>query len=182
MAIPYRAEFDEQARRDRTRGNRAEDAYLARMEGFDARGAARESAGAMYEDFARALERGIRDIRGGQVGMNRLGTGWGFDDEDEYIRQGRDELTKNLAARSLDAESLNLRASEGLGAFGQGTTNRYLDILSGQRDAKMLEEERKRRNRAGLWGLAGRASGALLGPAGAVVGGELADTVAGLFN
>lgn len=182
MGTPYNADFDRQARRDRQRGNRAEDEYLDRATNFDARGAARESAGAMYEDFARELERGIGDIRGGQVGMGRLGTGWGFGDEDEYIGEGRRDLTRSLASRALDAESLNLRNTEGLGNYGQNTTNRYLDVLAGNRDAQMLEDQQKRSKKAGLWGLGGSMLGSLLGPAGATASGMLGDKVAGLFG
>lgn len=178
----YNAQFDEQARRDRTRGNRAEETYLDRATGFDARKAAGESAGAMYEEFARKLGRDLQDLRGSQVGMNRLGQGWGFDDEDELVREGRERMGSMIAERALDAEALNLRSNEGLGAYGERTSGRYLDVLAGQRDADMLERERKRRNKGGWLSLGMGALGSLLGPAGSVVGDKIGEGVAGLFD
>lgn len=182
MATPYQQDFNQQAARDRARGNQAEDTYISRASNFDARGAARDTANSMYEDFAKALERSITDLRGSQVGRGRTRTGWGWKKEDQLVADGRDQLTRDIAGLSLQAEGLNLRNLEGIGAYGTNTTNRYLDILAGNRDAALAEQDRKRRDKAGLWGLAGRVGGALLGPAASAAGGALSDYVAGLFN
>lgn len=177
--------FDRQADRDEQTGRRAEDAFLERTEGFDAQRAAGTAARAHFDQFAEDLRRDLSDFRGAQIGAGRLNTGFRFEDEDELFRQGLADLGRTLAQNALSAESLNLRNTAQLGAFGEGATNRFLDVLAGQRDTELsLEEMRRRdeeRKRSGMFGFLGRVGGSLLGPAGSVVGGKIGDAVEGLF-
>lgn len=175
--------FDRQADLDERRGRDAEDMYLDRSSRFDAQDAVGTAARGHFEQFQEDLARGLRDFRGQQVGQGRLDSGFRFEDEDDIWRQGLSDLGRTLAQNSLAAESLNLRNNEGLGAFGERTTGRFLDVLAGQRDSELMEEELRRRDRerrrSGLFGFAGRVGGALLGPTGSVVGGKIGDAVEG---
>jgi len=182
----YTQEFDRQGARDRSVGTQAEDDYLARARGFDARKGASEAARGYFNQFGDKLNKMIRNLRGAQVGSGRLDTGFGNEDQDELIQGGIRDLNDTLATNALQAESLNLRNTEGLGGFGERTTGRYLDILGGNRDAAMMDEEARRaqeaKKKSGLFGLIGRVGGSLLGPAGGVLGNKLGNYLGGLLD
>lgn len=161
MATPYTADFTAQGIRDRKRGNAAENRYIKYLHGFDANKAAYDASMAQYGDIMKALTRGVGDLRGSQVGSGRLTSGFGAGDERRFVQQGRDQLTRDIARNSLQAQGLNLSAENALGQTGMGMTNRYLDILAGNRDAALAEEERKRREKNALWGTLAKEGGTI---------------------
>lgn len=181
-----RAGFRRQARRDEEVGRRTEDEYLDRATRFDADEAAQRSARAQFDTFQEDLAEGLQELRGRQVSAGRLDTGYRFQDEDELIEGGIRDLNRGIASRAVETAGLNLRNQEGIGNFGQATTGRYLDILGSERDAEYAEEEMRRRDeanrRSGLFGLAGRIGGTLLGPAGNALGSRLGDALDSLLS
>lgn len=148
--------------RDRTVGAGAEDEYLTRAKGFDARGSLRESVGALYDQFVQGAGRKIRDLRGGMVGAGRLGGGYGELDESEAVYDMGRDLNQRVAGMALDAEGMNLRNTEGIGQFGQNTSGRYLDLLSGNLDREQAERNAKRQERSAKWGAISNFAGKLI--------------------
>lgn len=145
---------------------------LQEAEEYDPYAAATRSSKAQFESFQPDLERGIRDLRGSQVGMGRLQTGYGQEDEDYLVSEGIQDLNRQIAQRSLDASRLEL---EGRGQRG--------DFIAGGLDRGRQEEEDEREKKAGGWrgflgGVAGTALGSLVGPVGSAVGAKLGSRIA----
>lgn len=182
----YSGQFDEQAGQDRATGRRAEGAYLDRAMGYDAQQAASTAARGHFDQFQEDIDRRLRDFRGQQVGQGRLDSGFRFEDEDDIWRQGLSDLGRTFAQNAMQAEGMNLRNMEGIGGFGERMTGRGLDIMASERDAGVLDEELRRRDQAnrrqGLFGMLGRVGGSVLGPAGSLVGGKLAEQLERLIS
>lgn len=142
------ARFQGQAKKDEERGDVLEREAEDRLRGFDAEDAARRSARAQFDEFREDLGEDIQDLRGSQVGRGRLNSGFGFDEEDELVSEGIENLGRSLTQNALQAQGLNLSATSQLGAMGQGRTSRFLDVLASERDADFLEEEMRRRKKA----------------------------------
>ena len=151
--------FQVASKRDEARGTEAEDAAQDRLQGYDAQEAARTSARAQFDEFAEDLGENIGDLRGSQVGRGRINSGFGFEEEDELYKGALEDLGRTLNQNALQAESLNLSATGQLAEVGGRRTGRAYDVLASERDANLLEEEQKRRERAekrgGLFGFLG---------------------------
>lgn len=127
---------------------------MVRREGreFDAQEALEESAGGLYEDFSEARDRELEDMRGRQVGAGRLKTGFGFEDQDRLMEEMERNFQRELVNRALDAEQMNLRNLEGR----RRASNRYLDMLTSEREREEREEGR-------LWEAGGQVLGTAAG-------------------
>lgn len=140
--------FDQQSKRDEARGTQAEDIAGQRLRDFDAEEGARRSARAQFDEFSEDLGDNIRDLRGSQVGRGRLNSGFGFEEEDELYEGALEDLGRTLSQNALQAQGLNLSATQQLSQLGGRQSGRFLDVLASERDADLLEEEQRRRARA----------------------------------
>lgn len=132
---------------------RGEEAYLDRATKFDAGGYARDASQAAFNQFLPELKRNIGELRGQQVGMGRLDTGFATEDEDRLVTESTGRLTDQIAGYGMQAAGLQLDNDQGLGRFGAEYGNRYLDLVSGQYDRKTAEEnDRKASKGSGLGG------------------------------
>lgn len=162
-----------------TAGAGAEAEYLQRAKGFDASRSLRESVGGLYDQFVQGAGRKVNELRGGMVGAGRLGGGYGALDESEAVYDMGRDLNSRVATMAMDAEGMNLRNNEGLSQFGQNTTGRYTDMLSGSLDRQTAAANARQQKKGSIWGsLAGLAGSALGGP----MGGMLGKAVGGLFK
>ncbi len=152
---------------------RAENAYLDRAESFDstdyldetdfdATGYVNTAAQGAWNQFMPQLQESIGALRGEQVGMGRLNTGFATEDEDRLVTRGLSDLGDHVAGlsvqgaglqlshnqgranRRLDAGQLQLRNDQGMADFGSTYGNRYLDLVSGQLDRKTAEQNSKK--------------------------------------
>lgn len=167
--------------RDRQRGTEAEDLYLDRAKSYDPRGALRESVGSLYDQFKQGVGRQITGLRGrlARSGGGRLASGYGELDESEAVYDMERDLNRNVSGLALQAEGLNLRNQEGLGQYGQNTTGRYTDLLSGQIDRETAERNAKRQQKGSLWGSLASVAGSVLG---GPIGGMIGKGVGSLFD
>lgn len=181
-------QMQRQSRRDRDVGGQVEDEYLGQLRGFDAQEGARTAARASFDEFEEDLGRNIGDLRGSQVSRGRVGSqsGFGMQDEDELYRDSLSGLMRTLGQNAIQSQGQQLQAMGQLGGYGERTTERGLDIMASERDYGLQREEMDRRDKAdkrkGMFGLAGRVGGSLLGPAGSVVGGRLAEGLESLIS
>lgn len=158
--------------RDRRIGQQAEDEFLERSLGFDADEAARTTARGLFDEFEETTGRGIRDLRASLAGTGgRLMSGYGQEQEDEFVGAARRNLNQQLSRLALQTAGLNLENIGQIGAFGERTSTRFLDMLAGERDRELLEEQMRQQRRSSLFGglarLAGTVAGSLIGgPAG----------------
>lgn len=162
MGTPFQAQFNAQAKLDKTRGNTAQDAYLNDLLGYDATSAADKTAQGMWNQFATNLETELPKLRGSEGAAGRLGSGWGYQDEDQWVRQGEDSVANAIAQNALQAQGLNLQAYNSLGNYGNAATNRYLDVLTGMRDTQEAQDARANSLWGSLLGSAGKVGSALI--------------------
>jgi hypothetical protein len=150
---------------------------------FSGSDVAREAAGAAFEDFREEHTRGIENLRGEQVSMGRLRTGFGTEDEDRLTEDFQGRLAREIARGAFTGASLDLRNIEGFA--GEGTESRRASdsALAGERDVLQARENERKRRRRGilgtLGGVVGGIAGSVLGPAGTALGSRLGSWVAG---
>lgn len=165
MPNPLTTQYMGSLNRDRNRGAEAEDLYYDRAKAYDPRESLRTSVGALYDEFEEGAGRRIGALRGrlARSGGGRLASGYGELDESESVYDMERDLNRNVSRMALDTEGLNLRNQEGLGQYGQATSGRYLDLLSGERDRETAERNAKRQQKAAIWGSIAKLGGSAIG-------------------
>ncbi len=158
----YEAAFDPTKRR----ADQAQDYYLEGATSFDPTESLERYGEASYRGFERNLGREMETLRGSAVGAGRLNTGFQTEDEDRVVTDLAERYQDSLARQSLGATSLELRNLEGVGAYGAGQQNTYLDLISGGLDRETSERNAKKK-------LLGNVLGGAFGAAGRIFGGGL---------
>jgi hypothetical protein len=166
------------------RAGRLETGTDVRREQFDPRSFARETAQASFQDFQEGLTRGIGDLRGQQVGMGRLTTGFGQEDEDRYVQDLNRRMAQELARGAFTAAGLEQQNISGIQSAAESARIGADEALAGQMDraqAALNERRQRRSQRLGLLGSGLGAVGGFLvgGPAGAAAGSRIGGTIAG---
>lgn len=137
-------------------GNRFENAFQSSEENikeFDPREAATTAARAQFGAFEEDLREDMERLRGRQVGAGRLQSGFGWQDQDRFIRDRLDRLNRTLAQNAID--------------------------VAGMRQEQLRARQRRSdKQGAGLGGtigsLVGGAGGFLVGgPQGAMIGSQI---------
>ena len=137
---------------------------------FDPAQAFRQSVEGAHSQFGDRLKESLARLRGSQVGMGRLDTGFAVGDEDRLVRQlGNDAQNQiNSAALATNAQKLSH-----LGMLGQIGTNLGVNAMDArvgelhrQQDTARMDQRDKRAGWASLL------SGAL-GGAGTLIGGPV---------
>jgi hypothetical protein len=171
MASQTQTQYDQATRTAGTAGQTAGSYYLGRATTFDPYAAAERSAQGQFGSFRTALNRDLSTLRGQQVGMGRLNSGWAQSGEDELVTHGLEDLNNRIAANSLAAAGLDEQNFSNVGNYGLAQTGMYNDLLSGKLDRDQAAANAKRARRGGLLGGLGAVAGlALGGPEGAAVG------------
>lgn len=169
--------------RDLSRGNQAEDEYYNRATSFDAQESMNTAAEGAYGVIKPQIRDELARRRAGSVGRGRLDTGFQDIDEREVIRRGDEHLRNTVASNALQGTALQLQNDQGIGAYGERTSTRGMDMLSAERDREAAEEEAERQRKASRWGalagLAGGVAGTVFGPAGAALGNRVGKWAAG---
>lgn len=140
-----RNRYTDAMNRTGTNAERGENDYFQRAEGFDAREYAGQAAQGMFDQFMPKLQESIGDMRGQQVGMGRLNTGFATEDEDRLVRGGLEDLNHQVAGLSMQAAGMDQRNTEGLGQMGLEMGNRYMDQVSGALDRKTAQQNAKKK-------------------------------------
>jgi hypothetical protein len=155
--------------------------YMAGAQGFDAQSGANMAAMGQFQTFLPQLKRAIAEMRGEQVGMGRLKTGYGNEDEDYLVGQSLNNLNAQVAQRAMQAQGMNLQNIQGMGQYASEQQGQHFDLISGGLDRAVAEENERRKRRAGLWGglakIAGGVAGSVLGPVGSALGAKLAGSL-----
>lgn len=115
----------------------AADAARKRVQQFNPGDAVREFATGAFDTFQHDLARNLEDLRGRQVGMGRLDTGFATEDSDRMIEFGLRDLNNRIAQQALGAANLELGA---IGIENQAR-DRYLELLTGGLDREIAERE-----------------------------------------
>ena len=160
------------------RGGGFQDEYEQWAKGYDPRESMETWAPALYSQFGERMGEQIGDMRGDQVSMGRLDTGFATEDEDRLWKYGLQDLNRTLAANSLQAEGMYMQHKTGMGAYGMENTGRYLDMLAGERDRELLQKQIDAKNKSSWLGALGTLGGAAIGffaggPPGAAAGANI---------
>jgi len=164
------------AKKEGEDSRRAVDNYLDFATDYDPQEAINRRSQAQWNNLEESLGRSIESLRGRQVGAGRLQTGFGFEDQDRLYEGAFDNLTNAMAMNSLQGEQLGVNVKNRLGSFADSSRNRYLELLSGEDDRFIRDQDIKSRKRGGLFGTLGGLIGAGVGffggggPAGAAAG------------
>lgn len=109
----------------------------------------------------------LRDLKGAAAGSGRLDTGFYDDDVGELARSTMDDFGRTIAGASLNVAGMQQNQNQFLGGQAMESENRYLDMLSGERDRQDAIEEakanRKQQGKSALWGAVGGGLGSFLG-------------------
>lgn len=140
----------------------AEDEFLQRARGFDARSYTNDVARGAFNQFLPELERNIGELRGQQVGMGRLNTGFATEDEDRLVTQMGQGLNNTLSQAAMQAAGLDLNNTQMIGNYGMEQGNRYLQGVAGQYDMKTAETNERKGRTWGHLGGAAKIAGSFL--------------------
>lgn len=165
--------------RDRYRGlleSESEEAAASReaQRNWSGEQYAQNYADAMYGRLERKYLERAADLRGSQVGMGRLMSGFGFEDQDRFYRDAFAEpLAESIGQQAglfagMDLQNITQRAQ---------SQNRYGDVLASAYDLELARENAKRKKKGGILGALGSIAGGVGGfllsggnPAGAYIG------------
>jgi hypothetical protein len=140
-----RNRYTDAMNRTGTLAERGENDFYDRAEGFDARQYAGQAAQGMFDQFMPKLQEAVGDMRGQEVSMGRLDTGFGTQDEDRLVRGGLEDLNHQVAGLSMTAAGMDQRNTEDLGQMGESMGNRYMDQVSGALDRKTAQQNAKKK-------------------------------------
>ncbi len=152
MANPLLQQYNTATARAGASGQSATDAYLKRATAYDPYAAARTSAKAQFSSFSDLLKKNLADLRGSQVGVGRLNTGFATGDEDRLYEGAIRDLDNAVAGNALQASSLELSNNNAIGSFGQNQMQSYYDLLAGGLDRQQAGANAKRSSRDSLIG------------------------------
>jgi len=159
----FLAELDPQ----QGRAAQAEDFYLGKATTFDPTAALEKYGQSAYNQFQRGLKYDVGELRGQQVGMGRLDTGFATEDEDRLVLESGNRFRDALAGQALTATGMEMENYQNVGAYGANQRGTYLDMLSGALDRETAEKNAKKKFWSDLlgagFGLAGKALGGGVG-------------------
>lgn len=156
-------------------------------ESFDPYASVETAATGAFDSFRDRLNRTLTDIRGQQVGMGRLNTGFATHDEDRLVERGVQDLNQELMRNSMNAASMDLQNRQFGAGLAHQRTGRFYDLLAGQRDYETAERNARRERRgslvSGIGSVLGGIGGAVLGgPAGAAAGSRIGGSLGSIFG
>jgi len=167
MADTSRAAFLGGLGRSRRIGEALEDQYVSGISGFDPYAAYREQAQGAFNQFRRSFADQLSRLRGQQVGMGRLRTGFATADEDRLFLEMADRLNDVLAQGALQAAGLNLQRLGQMGDYAAQQRNLALQGYFGDWATRYQQQMADRASKRALWGQLGSS---LLTGAGLAIG------------
>lgn len=145
--------------------------WMTASQNYDPQASVNASATGAFNAFKRNLGQSIGDLRGEQVGMGRLDTGFATNDEDRLVSRGIADLNDKVLQNSMQAENLKFQNMTNIGNFAQNAGQDYrqgiADLNATRRQQQLMDKASKR----SMWGsiatgLLGAAGTALAGPIG----------------
>lgn len=134
----YRKKFDEGMEGERGRGDRFSGEYEERAMNYDANDAVRKS---IHGTAAIEMPR----LQASQVGRGRAGTGFGFEEEDEY-------MANLMASKTMEGERMNFENMRDIGGYGERSRDRVFDADFGRYSTERMSREQKAASKRDMWG------------------------------
>lgn len=156
MPTDYGGLFRSETNRAIGAGRTAEREYRNRLHNFDPMEGLRTSSQGAWESIAERLREEIGDLRGSQVGVGRLQTGFATGDEDRLFAGGVRNLNQRIAQGAMGAQHLDFARIQELGGYAGSRYAQGLEMLMSERE----RQDARRQNRAsGVGAALGTAAG-----------------------
>ena len=137
---------------------------------FDPRKGFDEYVTGAHNRFRREFKQDVGDLRGQQVGMGRLDTGFATGDENRLFESSAARMQEGIASRAVQVQGQELDRLNMVGSMGSAYDERALAAVGGEyqtiRQQRLQDEANKRRG----WG---NVISATLGAAGTVLAGPI---------
>lgn len=137
--------------------------YVDKASEFDAGKNLNDWATGAWNQTSRRLADSLGSLRGSQVGMGRINTGFATRDEDRLVRDTTNDFQDKLLMQSMGAAQLQASSNAQLGSYGAQMAGLHMDAVSGGADRATDEVNRRRQRKSGLAGALGTAIGAGVG-------------------
>ena len=147
-----RAAFLGQLGRSRRIGEALEDQYTREIGGFDPYRAYREQAQGAFNQFRRDFAENLAALRGQQVGMGRLSSGFATEDEDRLFTTMADRLNDVLAQGALQAAGLNLQRLGQMADYAGRQRDTALQGYFGDWATRYQQALADRASKRSMWG------------------------------
>lgn len=157
-------------------GQETEDEFLRRARSFDPMQSLRDYSTGAFNSFRRDLGQDMSKLRGQQVGMGRLRTGFGQGDEDRLVTGSLDRLNDAILGQSMNATQMQQNNTNMLGQYGLDRSNTHLEATTGLAASKAAQDATNKASKRGMWG---NIAGAGLMAAGTALGGPLGGMIGG---
>lgn len=154
MASRLSNQYDSALHRAMSRSVAADQDFYRRAANFDPYAAIESTALGSYNLLAKQLDEAMKNLRGSQVAMGRLNTGFATADEDRLVAEGRDQLTNALLANAMNAAQLDLSHMGMLGNYAAQQQQQYYDLLAGGLDRQTAAANARRQSRDSILGAA----------------------------
>ena len=151
----YKQNFDQSVEAERGRGTRFSDEYEQRALAYDPQESINRSV-------TGAANIAMPRIQAGQVDRGRHGTGFGFQEEDEY-------MANLIASKSMEAEQYRFENMRDIGGYGERSRDRTMDADFGRYSTERMAREQDKASKRGMWG---SIIGSGLGAAGRIIAGR----------
>ena len=187
----YRAGYEGQYKigtnRSRDQGIAGQDAYLQGMQNFDPSSYLADTARGQFNILRPDMENYMASLRGQQVGMGRLDTGFATEGEDRVTTEALRGLDDRLLANSMNSAGMEMQKYNSLGQYGNQNYDRAMEMNSSGWDRKVAADNAKKKKKHGIFGtigsVLGGAGGFLLGgPAGAAAGAKIGGSIGSGFG
>jgi hypothetical protein len=141
----------------------------------DPRASFQGSMHSAFDQFKERFGEGLQDLRGQQVAMGRMRTGFATEDEDHLWRGHTRDLNNTLADRAMQAEGLNQQRLGMMGAYGDRFSERAMDAGAGEYQSMRAQRLQNNADKKRGWG---NLIGAGLVAAGTLAGGPIGGALA----
>lgn len=174
----YRSQYDQDIAKQGDVGSALTDNFVSGITGSDPRKAFETSAQAAFQRFSKNLNRNVSTLRGQQVGMGRLDTGFATQDDDRLVEGMGEDLNREISSRALQAEGMELDRLNMAGSYGDRYSDRAMSARGGEYHTERSQRYQDEADRKRGWGSLISAG---IGAAGTVLGGPIGGALASKY-
>lgn len=162
--------------RSRRVGQSLEDAFVTGMTGFDPYASYREATQGAFGDFRRQFTDQLRALRGQQVGMGRINTGFATADEDRLFTELGSRLLDTLSQGAMQAGQQRLQQLGQMGDYASQQRGLAMEGAFGDWATRYQQRAADQASKRSMWG---NIIGAGLGLVGTALGGPIGSALGG---
>lgn len=177
--LAQRQAYDMEVSRTGRIGNTLRQQFVGGISNFNPQQAYEARLRAAQQQFQHRFGEGLQQLRGQQVGMGRLNTGFATGDEDRLFRQLGQDYAQTASSAAQNLNSQRLQQLNMIGNYGQQASNSALEARAGEYQTlrhQRLQDQASRRS-----GISGLIQGGL-GAVGTILGGPIGGAIASRWS